>query len=488
MMRKSLLYIFIFCLAGTSFANAESFKSDSLQAILKNKSDAVAQKRDLILYLRYAFGDMPEKDLDAARDQSVQLLRSFREDDSEGLIHFIDAICQVRRKHYPEAQNLLLKAVEQANQHDDHYLLYACFTHLAFLRTDEGNVIAAISSFRAAKKEATIVDDAYLQVVIDINLSDIYYRNAMFNQAKFYLNEAQVLLISHHIENQRMENGINYNKAEVYFRTQNIDSLKKYNQLLRQAKKGSFGLYTFQKRTDYYVTLLARNYAQVIQIINALAKDSLYEFKPVDGERLANAYFGAGVLDSAKAVVVGLIKTAGEQSHTERNLRYYKLLGDIEEKKGDYKNASEAYDAALAQTWEQLSRLINVGSVSSQIQIDQVQNSYALRTETFKRERLWLIFIITAITLFIIIVALLYYNVRRKKYYEKLLFESEKNEIAFINSHEVRRHASNIMGIVQVIHQAENKYENFIESEEHLINELNSLDKAIRDISNKLSG
>lgn len=487
MIRKSLLNIFIFSFALIAVARAESFKKDSLLAILKNKESAT-QKRDLVIYLRYAFGDMPVKELDAARRQTVKLLRSFREQDSEGVIYFVDGICQLRQGNDRRAQNFLLKAIEEGNRADDHYLLYACFTHLAFVYSDEGNVIAAITSFRSAKKEATLVDDAYLQALIDVNLSDTYYRNAMLNHALFYLNEAQSLVDSHHIANERMQNGINYNKAEVFFQHQDIDSLRKYNNTLNQAKKGAAGLYTFQKRTDYYLMLLQKHYPKVISIIKALKNDSLYQFKTVDKQCLADAYFEAGQLDSAKSTITELINDTAEQKHAERNLRFYKLLGDIENKKGDYKEAAVAYNAAFSHTWEQLQRVINVGSISSQIRIDQVQSSYALRTETFKRERLWLIFIITATTLFIIIGALLYYNIHRKKYYEKLLFESQKNEIAFINSHEVRRHASNIMGMMQVINQGEHKYENFVEAEQYLVNELKSLDGAIRNISNKLSG
>lgn len=486
MIRKSLLNISIFFFALIAIARAESFKKDSLLAILKNKESAT-QKRDLVIYLRYAFGDMPVKDLDAARRQTAKLLRSFGEQDSEGVIYFVDGICHLRQGNDRAAQNFLLKAIEEGNRADDHYLLYACFIHLAFVYTDEGNVIAAITSFRSAKKEATIVDDAYLQALIDVNLSDTYYRNAMLDHALFYLDEAQSLVDSHHIANWRMQNGIYYNKAEVFFQYRNIDSLRKYNKALNQAKKGTPGLYTFQKRTDYYLVLLQKQYPKVINIIKALKNDSLYQFKTVDKQCLADAYFQAGQLDSAKSTITGLINDTAEQKHAERNLRFYKLLGDIENKRGDYKGAAAAYNTAFSHTWEQLKRIINVGSISSQIRIDEVQSSYALRTETYKRERLWLIFLITASTLFIIIGALLYYNIHRKKYYEKLLFESQRNEIAFINSHEVRRHASNLMGIMHVINQGDHKYENFVEVEQHLVDELNSLDGAIRNISNKLS-
>lgn len=483
---KLLLLVFMLCSLRAAFAAADTLKTDSLLTILKKK-DPASPKRDLILYLRYAFGDMPVKDLDASEKRVAHILRSSNVPDHEGLIFFVDAICSVRQDNHPVAQDFLIKAIEEANKNDDHYLLYASFTHMAFIQTDQGNPIAAISSFRAAKKEATVIDDAYLQALIDVNLSDIYYRNAMFSQALFYLNEAQSLINAHHIQNERLENTINYNKAEVFFNTQKADSLKKYNELLRRTKKGSLGLYTFQKRTDYYLELLQHQYPKVINAIKMLSSDSLYEFKSVDKQCLAQAYFSDGSLDSAKSIVLHLINDAKEEKSAEINLHSFALLGDIENRQGNYQKAADHYKIALSKTMEQLKRLISVGAVSSQIRIDQVQNSYALRTETYKRERLWLIFIISAAASLIIIVALLYYNVRRKKYYEKLLYESEKKEIAFINSHEVRKHASNIMGIMQVINHAEHRYENFIEAEQFLSDELANLDKAIRNISDRLN-
>jgi len=486
MIKVRLVCVFLFFIWGNAFAEPATIKNDSLTAILKKKDIAV-KKRDLILYLRFAFGDMPLKDLEQAKAQAVQILQSAHAPDSEGLILFINGICQYREKNYSVAQNTFLKAVEKANQNEDHYLLYACFTHMAFIQNEHGNEIEAISNYRAAKREATIVDDAYLQIVIDINLSDIYYRNKMFNNALFYLNEAQSLISSNQIKIQRLKNSVNDNKAEVYYQLKNFDSLKKYNRLLHEAKGGGFGLYSFQKRTDYCLDMLRKKYPEVISTIIALRNDTAYHFDLTDENCLADAYFQSGQLDSAKSVVQRLINNDRGRNHAELNLYLYKLLGDIEDRKNNPKEAAVAYNQALLQSLEQLKRLINVGTVSSQIRIDQVQNSYALRTETYKRERLWLIFIISVAGLLIVFGALLYYNIHRKKYYEKLLFESKKNEIAFINSHEVRRHSSNLMGIVQMINQGDNKYENFVEAEHYLQSELTNLDNAIKNISNKLN-
>jgi len=486
MIKVRLVCIFIFLFFGNVFAAPETIKNDSLISILKNK-DIAFKKRNLILYLRFAFGDMPLKDLEQAKARTAQILKSANEPDSEGLILFIDGICQYREKKYSDAQKTFLKAIQKADQNEDHYLLYACFTHMAFIQNEHGNEIEAISDYRAAKKEATIVDDAYLQIVIDVNLSDIYYRNKMFNNALFYLNEAQSLISSNHVKIPRIDHSVINNKAEVYYRLKEIDSLKKYNGLLHKTKERSVGLYTFQKRTDYYLDMLRKKYPEVISTITRLRSDTTYHFDITDDNCLADAYFGSGQLDSAKSVVQRLIDDARDKNHAELNLYRYKLLGDIEDGKANPNGAVIAYKMALVQSITQLKQLINVGSISSQISIDQVQNSYALRTEGFKRQRLWLIFTISVAVLLIIFGGLLYYNVHRKKYYEKLLFESKKNEIAFINSHEVRRHSSNLMGIMQMINQGDDKYENFVESEQYLQSELTNLDNAIKNISNKLN-
>ena len=486
MIKVRLVCIFIFLCFGNTLAAHATLKNDSLVSILKNK-DVALKKRNLILYLRFAFGDMPIKDLEQAKAQTRQILKSVHEPDSEGLILFIDGICQYREKKYSDAEATFLKAIQKADQNEDHYLLYACFTHMAFIQNEQGNEIEAISDYRAAKKEATIINDAYLQIVLDVNLSDIYYRNKMVGDALLYLNEAQSLIVSNQVKVKRMENSVNNNKAEVYYQLKNIDSLKKYNRLLHETTGGDAGLYTFQKRTDYYLDMLQKKYPEVISTIAALRIDTAYHFDPIDENCLADAYFQSGQLDSAKSVVQRLISSDRHKNHAELNLYLYKLLGDIENEKNNPKEALIAYKMALLQSITQLKQLINVGSVSSQISIDQVQNSYALRTEALKRERLWLIFTISVAVLLIIFGGLLYYNVHRKKYYEKLLFVSKKNEIAFINSHEVRRHSSNLMGIMQMINQGENKYENFVEAEQYLQSELTKLDNAIKNISNKLN-
>ena len=76
--------------------------------------------------------------------------------------------------------------------------------------------------------------------------------------------------------------------------------------------------------------------------------------------------------------------------------------------------------------------------------------------------------------------------IRDRQYYEKILFTTKKKELAFINSHEVRKHLSNILGIIEMIKHSEDPHTEYIQAEDHLLSAAESLDIAIKDISKKL--
>ena len=122
MIKLRLFCISLFLICGSAFAYPATIKDDSLTSILKNKDIAI-KKRELILYLRFAFGDMPLTDLGPSKIHTTQILQSFKEPDSEGLILLIDGRCQYREKRYSDAQNTFLKAIQIADQSEDHDLL-----------------------------------------------------------------------------------------------------------------------------------------------------------------------------------------------------------------------------------------------------------------------------------------------------------------------------------------------------------------------------
>jgi hypothetical protein len=194
-----------------------------------------------------------------------------------------------------------------------------------------------------------------------------------------------------------------------------------------------------------------------------------------------------GQLDSSKVILDKLLAADADDNHPEIKYHLYETLAWIAGKKGDEKEASRNLMLALQQSQENNSRLTQVGNISSQIKIDETENSYLEKTEVYERERIWLLLIVLISALVIIVIALFYRNVRQKRHYETLLYVAKKEELAFINSHEVRKHLTNILGIIDILQHSDNKLEEYDQSEKYLIESARCLDKAIKSISEKLN-
>lgn len=466
-------------------AISPSARADSLINILKLNNQDI-KERKLIKYIRDVWQNSPVSDLKTAKLEFDKLFSTYNVENKATFDYFIESIYQQRISQTDEAENTLLKAIAIADQNDDHYLLYAFFTNLGFLQTYKGNTTNAISSFRIAKKEAITLKDANLQVMIDINISDIYYRNNLYNQSLFYLTQATDLINQFHVSEQRLKNAIYNNMAENYFLMNNADSLKKYNTILHEVKSGTLRLYIYRKRTDYYLSLLYHDYSTAIQQINALKKDSRYQYDNMDEQNLADAYYNAGGLDSAKHIINKLLAGPQQNNHPEIKLHLYQILGEIAEREHNDKQASYNFKMAFQQAREHIGRLTQVGNISTEIKVDEMQGAYLHKEKVYQQQRLWLILMMFIAIFTLVTVGMFYRNIKQKRYYEQMLFTAKKEQLAFINSHEVRRHLSNILGIVDMLKHSENRYDDYLEVEEYLLNAAQSLDAAIKNISEKL--
>lgn len=486
MLKFSGLSLLVFAFSLNLRAVPTPVSQDSILTIVQLR-DQDLQEKKLVVYLKSAFERCPVDSLRSYQIETGKLLSKYNVKNSIAIKYFIESICQSRLLHLKKAESALTRAIEQASKNSDHYLLYAFFSQLAFLQSYMGNTIDAISSFRIANKEALLLKNPGLQVLIDINISDIYYRNNFYNQSLFYLDQALSLIEKYHLREQRLNNAINYNKSENYFRMGNIDSLKKYNQILNNTNNGTFRLYMYKNRTNYYLSLLQHDYKNAINRIIKLKNDSLYLFDNTDELNLANAYYYAGKSDSAKKSIERLLIKQEQKNHPEIKLHLFMMLGEIAENENNLKQAIYNLKMASQQSDDYIGRLTQVDTVTSQIKIDEMMGAYTQKEDAYKRERLWLIFSMVVALLTIIIGAMLYLNTKQKRHYEKLLFATQKKELAFINSHEVRRHLSNILGIIETIKHSENKNEEYLLVEDHLLCAAEDLDTAIKSISDKLN-
>ncbi|WP_295798417.1 hypothetical protein [Mucilaginibacter sp.] len=486
-MLKRLLYICVIfaCITLKVSAAAPLIDVNSLKTILKIEN-RVEREKKIVGYITNSLRLSPEFGLLATKKELNNTLSQLHVENAVAFEYFAESMYQRRLVHMDDAEVAMVKAIKFAGYNHDHYLVYSFLSHLAFIQTEEGNAIDAVTSYGLSKKETLKINDPHLQVQIDVNMSDVYYKNNFYSQSLFYLNQAELLNKKYGSDDVNVNKVIYYNKAENFFRMNKPDSLKVYHDKLLGIKGNIYKLHTYQKRTEYYLAILQYDFKSAINLIKKLQKDTLYQYIDQDQQNLADAYFNGGQPDSAITIINELLAQPLEINHPEIKYHLYKVLGQIAEAKKDHKTAAYNFKLSLEQAEDVVNRLTQVGNISSQIMIDEIEGSYMQKDESYKRERIWLMFAVLGAIFIIILIAMFYRSAKQKRHYEKLLFTAQKKELAFINSHEVRKHLSNIMGIIDVIKTSDNRQKEYELFEDHLFCSATSMDKAIKSISAKL--
>ncbi|MDB5127635.1 hypothetical protein [Mucilaginibacter sp.] len=478
---------FIFLITSTLHATQISIQQDTLINIIQQE-DRLTQQKRLIKYIKSYFQNAQLTQTVAGKDTIQFLFTKYNLPDKEAFSYFAESIYLNKNRDLKNAEVYMLKAIQMARKNNDHYLLYQFLSHLSFIKTDEGDFTGAIYNYRMAKKEALMMEDNLLQILLDVNISDLYYKSGFYNQSINYLDQAEALLQTETpLRKEQLTAIILYNKSENFFRMKNYDSLKIYHKKLQALNSKSYKIHTYRLRTGYYLSLLKQDYTTAIKQIKDLKENQKYVPSDLDDQHLADAYFKNGQLDSAKQFVDKLLANTTDNNHPEIRFHLYELLAQIAEKKGNTKLAADNFKLALKESQENNLRITQVGNISSQMKIDETENSYIQRTEAYKRERLWLIFMVLVAALSIVAIALIYRNVKQKRHYEKLLFAAKREELAFINSHEVRKYLTNILGIMDILKHSDNKLEEYEQLEPHLYKSASLLDESIKNISEKLN-
>jgi hypothetical protein len=472
-MLRKCCYCFLVLSITFNSAKAVSIIKSSLSDIFQIKDKCLKEKQ-FISYIRNYFQAVPLKDLNSSKSEVNTFLSKSAFESKDALVYVTESIYQDRLSHDKESKTAMIGAIQSAAKYKDHYLLCSFLNFLAYKQTEDGDVIGAVTSYRMAKKEAIKLGDANLQMIIDVNVSDVFYKNNFYSQSLFYLDQAQTIATQLWPNDRRIKNVIFYNKAENFFRMNMPDSLLVYNKALRNSSANTEKLYTYKKRTDYYLLLLHHDYNRAI------------EFDDQDLQNLSDAFYRNGQTDSAKLIVNQLLSKSSTANHPEIKSHLYDVLGKIAEQLKDYKSASDYFKLSLQQSGEIMNRLTRVDNISSLIKVDELEGYFSQKKATYEKERLWLIFLIILAILIILVVAMFYRAVKQKRLYEKLLFASQKNELAFLNSHDVRKHLMNILGLIEVIKHSKNKGKGYVQVEDHLFCSANELDKAIKNISEKL--
>ncbi|MDR6941255.1 hypothetical protein [Mucilaginibacter pocheonensis] len=484
--RLSLTLLFVLnCCFNAAFSQ-QAVKRDSLLDYMQLKNQRLREQK-VVNYIKANIQDTPLEGLDQEKDLIIRSISGHSLENKKALILFTQAIYQKRLLQFEAGKKSLLAAIEQVQKSSDHFLLYNFFSFMAFIQTDEGNPIDAVYSYGMAKNEVKKLQNPFLETILNVNISDIYYRTGLYSQSLFYLDKAQNLYVGYNLKEENVLRLINYNKAENYFRTGNYDSLNVYHQKLSKLANYTNKLFTSEKRVGYYLLLLKRNYKAAIPIIKALVKDSMFVKVDIDEQYLASAYFNNGQIDSARYVINGLLARPSLVNHPEIKFHLYETLGEIAQLKNDNKMAADYFKLALQQSKQNVNNLTQVGNISSQMKINDVQNLYYENMLAYKKEQLRLRFIVALAFLIVVVITLFYRNNRQKRHYEKLLYAAQKHELATINSHEVRNHLSNILGLLDLMNDDDKEDSELLKTKDYLQYSAEQLDKALRNVSKKLS-
>jgi len=483
---RVILVLLLLCLSLQLSVATPPFPADSLSKVLKTADQTYSGQNTANFIKEYIEG-LTRPKTERAKNEITGWLSQSNIQNRFALIFFTEAICAKHIYHLAYAQALMLKAVESVNKADDRRLLYLFLKNLAFIQTDVGDAIGALSSYRLAKREATNLTDASLQVIINVDISDIYFKYNFFYQALSYLDEAEQIQRTYRPDDKYLKATILKYKCDVFFRMGKTDSLKKYNTLLKIQNAGGREYYSQLKRNDYYLCLLNGDFYKVIDLLKAARRDSIFQFYNGDRQSLAEAFLKTGQTDSATNIINDLLADTLEANHPELKHRQYEMLAQIAQQKGDHAHAAIYFQKALHQSAENIKRLVQVGSILSQFKSEEIEGAYLQKNQVYKKERIWLLFAVVVAILIIVIGGMFYRNAKQKRHYERLLFTAQKEELAFINSHEVRRHLSNILGIIDVLENSDDKENEYNELEGHLFASAENLDKAIKSFSEKLT-
>jgi len=482
-MKKLLVLLICCCCFYHLFA--QPARDDSLQAIFR-LTNKTLRRKILVLYIRNYFADVPRTQLETARQKLMAFLRAHNARDLEATGYFTEMLCRMKEGQYAAAEKALVPAIRVAARNNDPWLLYACYIHLGFLQGHNGNLPEAVESFRLAKLQADQLADADLQTIISVDISDIYYRNGLYQQALVYLEQAQQLATGNKQLLAHTGPVIYGNKTDIYFHFGRIDSLEKYRRLLNTFSDSDPRLYTIRKRCEYYMAMLRKDYTGAVAELGKLQGDPRFEFVVSDRQNLATALYEAGQLDSARQVALQLLADPDQLNHPEIKLMVYDLLGRIDREGAQYQQATTHFEQSLEQALQQINRLTQVDTIAARIRLDEQNNAYTRKVAGYRREQVWMALVIGSFLLSTVIAVLLYRQTRQKRRYEQLLYARQKEELSFIHSHEVRRHLSNILGIIRMIGHADDRHAEYIEAEEHLLHAAEDLDLAIRNVSDKL--
>ncbi|RZJ82411.1 MAG: hypothetical protein EOO47_00635 [Flavobacterium sp.] len=477
------------------------FLAFTITTYVNNRLSATP-KTDSLVTIIEGTGDKHEKQLKIARlcynrflrssnyDRvSGQMLNTFKTYDISGekeLENFIQMLILRRTYELEKASKLLTQSAVSALQNSEKTFLYLFHINQAYVQTDLDNPLNAVYNYRLARKVAEEIGDPDLLVVTDIGISDIYTNIGLYAQAVNYLDQAQEIYTRESMNKKSSQHLIYLNKAEVYFKMAQLDSLRHYMILVEETGKAAPDIDRNLTRLVYLKFILEGKYQQAIPLIMQLVATGNRYYKKIDQSHLANCYFNTNQLDSAFSVANNLIKD-GQSTSSPIKLDAYRLLAKISLKRNQLEQSNHFFNLALKESEDYTLRIAKIGDLASELRLDRMEASYHARNSIYEKQRTILIMTVIVAILSFIAIFVSYRNIKQKNRFQKMLHQARSKELAVINSHQVRRPLANILGICNLLKDDNydiNELKEYLRLVQH---EAKQMDDKLTEVEIKLS-
>ncbi|MDQ8005486.1 MAG: tetratricopeptide repeat protein [Pedobacter sp.] len=356
---------------------------------------------------------------------------------------------------------------------------------LANIETGLENYLVAIENYQIIEKLLKDKKNQSKELIINfIGLADLYLKAGLYNEAITTLNKGITLAQKKKVP--QVKPLLYKNMAIVYFYLGNANLLQHYTaKAFTGTEKLNHSSVSFH-RLNYMKLMLARNPAaieEIRKVINSPQDDD----ELMSGYHYAQALVKFNEIARAKKFILVMLNTGDLKNLTLLSSKLYKMLSDIYLKEGDFKSASLYYQKNAEKVSLYAEKQLKSGNMSALLKYHEIKNRYASVEKDLKVKKNYLWLSITLGAMIILALFLLYRTVLATKRFNKLAYDKLNNELSMINSHETRKHLSNILGILNVIKLSDDKCSSYLETETALFNSAIDLDTSIKSIAGKLS-
>lgn len=474
--KTTVISILVLSLYSLSLHAGDNFQ-DKIKTAINSPSSTVDPliEKLIITYIRQA----KEENIETNKEILISEILKSNLPDKKSFTYEIEALYAKRLLKPEKARYYIIKALDEVPQEKPKFL--RLLKILAFIDTDLENYMRAMESYLIIQKHLQQVNDTDKLVLNYTNIADLYIKSNLFEEAINALDMAYVLAVQQ--EKKHIPNILYENKAIAYFHLKNLDSLQHYAAKIANIKSPD-------QLVDHrmkYMILLLQNDKEAISEIKILAESPGDTDKLSTYLHLAEAYLMFNQTAKAKEIISGLLYSTDLKNLGYMRSRLFSLMGDACLKEKQFGLSAQYYKKGTDQSSLNALKTMKTGSILNLLKYDEIKKKYVVAQENLQVRQNYMFLFVAVAGMIILTFVFLYRSLKIKKKYDELMFNKLNSEISFINSHEIRKYLSNILGIVMVIKVSEDRNEAYFEFEDALFNSAENLDISIKNIAAKLN-